>query len=306
MSDTIGLIGLGNMGIPLGLNLLESGYQLRVYNRTIDKAQPLLEKGATIVKTPGEAASAGGIAITMVANDRALEAVTLDSGGLLEALGTNGIHLSMSTVSPATAEALAKQHQQRGSFYLSAPVFGRPEAVAARKIWVCLSGLSAAKERVKLLLDQLGQGIFDFGETIATANVVKLTGNFMILSAIETMAEAFTLAEKNGVDRRQMADLFGQTLFACPIYQNYGRMIAQQKYQPAGFKLALGLKDITLALETAKTSQMPMPFASLLHDRLIAAVAQGKGDLDWTGLAQTATEEAGLSLPPTQENAPLV
>ncbi len=209
-------------------------------------------------------------------------------------LGTDGIHLSMSTVSPATAQKLAQLHQQQGSHYLASPVFGRPDAVVARKLWICLSGNGAAKERVRPMLDKLGQGVFDFGEEAGSANVVKIAGNFLIISAIEAMAEAFTLAEKNGIDRTQIANLFAQTLFACPIYQNYGHAIAQQQYEPAGFKLSLGLKDVTLALQTARESHMPLPLASLLHDRLIAAVARGKGDIDWTGLALSISEESGI------------
>ena len=290
MHDTIGFIGLGNMGLPMALNLLEAGYKLRVYNRTPEKAQPLLEKGADVVDSPAAAAQSSNIVITMLANDAALEAVVLGEQGLLSGLGSDSIHLSMSTIAPATARKLAKQHPH----YVAAPVFGRPDAAAARKLWIALSGESEAKARVRPVLDQLGQGVFDFGEEASAANVVKLTGNFLIISAIEAMAEAFTLAEKNGIDRTQLAELFGQTLFACPIYQNYGRMIAQQTYEPAGFKLSLGLKDVTLALQTARESQMPLPLGSLLHDRLLTMVAQNKGDIDWTGLALKSSEEAGL------------
>jgi 3-hydroxyisobutyrate dehydrogenase-like beta-hydroxyacid dehydrogenase len=230
----------------------------------------------------------------MLANDQALEEVVLSEGGILEKLGSGGVHISMSTVAPATAQRLAQQHEQQGSYYLATPVFGRPEAAAARKLWICLSGNGAAKERVLPLLNGLGQKVFDFGEQVGAANVVKLTGNFLIVSALEAMAEAFTLAEKNGIDRTQVAELFGQTLFACPIYQNYGRAIAQEQYEPAGFKLSLGLKDVDLVLQTAQESQMPMPLASLVHDRLIAAVAKGRGEIDWTGLALGVSEDAGL------------
>ena len=294
MSETIGFVGLGSMGLPMAANLIESGYKLRVYNRTAQKAQPLAQKGAEVANSPAEVVEPGGIVITLLANDKALEEVVLGENGLFSKLGTDGIHLSMSTVSPATAQKLAELHQQQGSHYLASPVFGRPDAVVARKLWICLSGNEAAKERVRPVLDKLGQGVFDFGEKAGAANVVKIAGNFLIISAIEAMAEAFTLAEKNGIDRTQIANLFGQTLFACPIYQNYGHAIAQQQYEPAGFKLSLGLKDVTLALQTAQESQMPLPFASLLHDRLIAAVAKGKGDIDWTGLALSVSEEAGL------------
>ena len=294
MSDVIGFIGLGSMGLPLAANLLESGYKLRVYNRTAAKAQSLVEKGAIAVNTPAEVVEPGGIVISILSNDQALEDVVMGNQGLLSTLTAEGIHLSMSTVAPSTAQKLAEHHIQKGAHYLAAPVFGRPDAVAARKLWLTLSGNEAAKARVRPLLEKVGQGIFDFGDDPGAANVVKLAGNFLIISAIEAMAEAFTLAEANGIDRTQIANLFGQTLFACPIYQNYGRMIAQQQYEPAGFKLSLGLKDVTLALQTAKASQMPMPLASLLHDRLLTAVANGKGNLDWTGLGLTASEEAGM------------
>jgi 3-hydroxyisobutyrate dehydrogenase-like beta-hydroxyacid dehydrogenase len=294
MSTTIGLIGLGSMGLPIGENLLKSGYRLRVYNRTIAKAQPLIEQGAQAIGCPSEAVEPDGIAITMVANDAALEEITLGKTGLAQKLGAGGIHLSMSTVSPETAEKLAEHHRQHGAEYVACPVFGRPDAVAARKIWICSSGNPAAKERAKPILEALSQGMFDFGEAAGAANIVKLTGNFMIMSAIESMAEGFALAEKNGIDRTKIAELFGQTLFACPVYQNYGRMIASQTYEPAGFKLSLGLKDITLALQTAQASQMPMPLASLLRDRLLASVTEGHGEMDWTALALKASEEAGL------------
>jgi 3-hydroxyisobutyrate dehydrogenase-like beta-hydroxyacid dehydrogenase len=294
MSKAIGFVGLGSMGLPMAANLIESGYQMRVYNRTAQKAKSLIDRGAEVVYSPAEVVEPSGVVITMLANDQALEQVVLGENGILSKLANGGIHVSMSTVSPATAQKLALAHQQQGAHYLAAPVFGRPDAVVARKLWICLSGNGAAKERVRPLLDKLGQGIFDFGEAVGAANVVKIAGNFLIISAIEAMAEAFTLAEKNGIDRTQIAALFGQTLFACPIYQNYGRAIAQEQYEPAGFKLSLGLKDVTLALQTATESQMPLPFASLLHDRLIAAVARGKGDIDWTGLALSISEEAGL------------
>jgi 3-hydroxyisobutyrate dehydrogenase-like beta-hydroxyacid dehydrogenase len=294
MREAIAFIGLGNMGLPMATNLLAAGYPLKVYNRTPEKAQPLVEQGAKLVHHPSEAVELGGIVITMLANDSALEEVVSGENGILPQLGKDGLHLSMSTVSPATSRNVAALHEQHESHYVAAPVFGRPDAAAARKLWIALSGKTAAKERVKPILEQLGQGTFDFGEVAESANVVKLVGNFMIISAIEAMAEAFTLAEKNGIDRTEVANLFGQTLFACPIYQNYGRMIAQQQFEPAGFKLSLGLKDVTLALQTARESQMPLPLASLLHDRLLSLVAEGKSEIDWTGLALKTSQEAGL------------
>ncbi|RPJ85155.1 MAG: NAD(P)-dependent oxidoreductase, partial [Acidobacteria bacterium] len=209
--------------------------------------------------------------------------------------GASGIlHISMSTVSPETSRRMAQIHSGRGDRFVSAPVFGRPEAAAARKLWICQSGEADAKAQVRPVLEAMGQGIFDFGEDPGAANVVKLAGNFLIASAIEAMAEAFTLGEKNGVERGRMAEMFARTLFACPIYLNYGRLIAEQGYDKVGFSLPLGLKDMQLLQATAVTSKVPMPFAGVVRDRLVAAMAKGREGLDWTGFALGVSEDAGL------------
>ena len=296
MSEMIGLIGLGNMGRAMASSLFKAGYTLTVYNRTTSKAQELTAKGAKLAHSPSEAVSPGGMVVTMVADDAALEEVVM-SQGFLERLGAGGVHLSMSTVSPETARKLAQLHAQHGSAYLAAPVFGRPEAAAEQKLWICLSGPRAAKERVQAILKAMGQGIFDFGEDPGAANVVKLCGNFLILSAMEAMAEALTLAEKSGLDRLAVIDMLTRTMFSAPIYQNYGKMIAEKRHTPAGFRQSLGLKDINLARETAEHTIMPMPFASLLHDRLLAGIAKGRGDMDWSAISLDVLENAGLQLP---------
>ena len=294
MADLIGFIGLGNMGRAMADNLLQSGYRLHVYNRTPEKAASLLVQGAKLMSHPSATVEPGGIVLTMLADDQAVESIVLGKEGILERLGPDGIHISMSTVSPATARRLAKLHDKYRTAYLAAPVFGRPEAAAARKLWICLSGPRAAKDRVRPILSALGQGIFDFGEEPGAANVVKLTGNFLLASAIEALAEAMTLAEKNGIDRMKLAAMLGQTLFACPAYQIYGNAIAQEHYRPAGFTVSLGLKDINLVLQTAAAATVPMPLASLLHDRFLAMVAQGRADLDWASVASDVAANAGL------------
>ncbi|GAC1620962.1 MAG: NAD(P)-dependent oxidoreductase [Ktedonobacteraceae bacterium] len=293
MSENVGFIGLGSMGQPMASNLLKAGYSLKVYNRSANKADSLTQKGAQLAHQAAEAVTTGGIVVTMVTNDHALESIVMDDG-FLERLGQKGIHLSMSTVSPAIAHKLAELHAEHGSTYLAAPVFGRPDAAAAQKLWVCVAGPQAGKERVKPLLEAMGQGIFDFGELPEQANVVKLCGNFLIVAAMEAMAESFTLAEKNGIDRSALIDMLTKTLFTGPIYQNYGRMIAEKRHTPVGFQQKFGLKDVNLVLETAKTSQVPMPLASLLHDRLLSGVAKGRGDMDWSALSLDVLENAGL------------
>lgn len=295
MAETIGFIGLGNMGEPIAENLRRAGYGLCVYNRTRAKAARLVEQGAVTAANPADVAQAGGIVFTMLADDRAVEEICFAEPSFVEKLGSGGIHVSISTISPATARRLAKQHEQYGVSYVAAPVFGRPQAAAAAKLIVCTSGAAPAKKRLEPMFAAIGQKAFDFGTEVGAANVVKLCGNFMIASAIETLAESLTLAEKNGIDKRGLAEMLGQALFASPIYQNYGKQIAEMKFQPAGFRLALGLKDIDLAWQTATASATPMPLAGLLHDRWLASVAKGRENLDWSAIALDVAEDAGIA-----------
>jgi 3-hydroxyisobutyrate dehydrogenase-like beta-hydroxyacid dehydrogenase len=294
MAETLGFIGLGNMGEHMAANLMAAGYALKVYNRTASKCSPLAAKGATVAKDPAEVAIPGGIVMTMVSDDHAIEELCLGPNSFVEKLGTGGIHVSFSTISPAMARKLAEHHKKHKVEFVVATVFGRPEAAEAKKLWVCTSGLEAAKKRIAPMLAAIGQGTFDFGEEAPSANVVKLCGNFLIASAIESLAEAFSLAEKNGVDKKRVAEMLGKTLFACPVYQGYGKQISEERFEPAGFRLALGLKDITLAQETAAASKMPLPVASLLRNRWLTAMAKGRENMDWTAVAIGVAEDAGL------------
>ena len=296
-TETLAVIGLGNMGAPVARNLLASGFSLSVYNRSRDKAEALAALGARRADSPAQAVVPGGVAITWMANDAALEAVTLgEKGGegFADTLGAGGLHLSMSTVSPETSRKLAKAHAERGSAFVAAPVFGRPDAAAARKLYICVSGASAAKARARPILDLLGQRVQDFGEAPGAANLVKLSGNFMIASAIEAMAEAMALCEKNGIDRAAIHDFFSNANFACPVYQNYGRVLAARAYEPAGFALELGMKDIRLTKESAAASAVPMPLAELLFLRLQDAARRGRGHFDWTAIELATAEAAGI------------
>lgn len=282
------------MGEPIARNLIAAGYELAVWNRTPAKARPLVEAGAREAAGPADVCTPGGVVFTMLADDRAVEDV-VGSDGFLERLAPGGVHVSMSTISPETSRRLAERHANAGSAYVAAPVFGRPEAAAAKKLWVVASGAAHARDRVLPLLRAVGQGIHELGEDPGAANVAKLCGNFLIAAAMESMAEAFTLGEKNGVPGRELAKLFGETLFGCPIYQNYGKTIAERKFQPAGFGLLLGLKDMSLVLDTAGKSRTPMPVADLVRRRLLSAAAKGREDWDWSALALGAGEDGGLS-----------
>jgi 3-hydroxyisobutyrate dehydrogenase-like beta-hydroxyacid dehydrogenase len=293
--ETVAFFGLGQMGQGMAWRLLEGGYKLSLYNRTPEKATALVDKGAEFFDNPAEAVSTAKVLVTMLSDDYAVAAVIKEE--VLQILGDGGIHLSMSTISPAAAGELSRAHAKHGTYYLACPVFGRPDAARTGKLWLCLAGDEKAKRHVRPLLEIMGQGTYDFGSSPPAANVAKLAGNFLIASAIEAMAEAFCLAEKNGVDPNQVHAVLSQTLFNCPIYQNYGRSILNQNYSPPGFTVALGSKDIRLLRDTARNSEVSMPLASLLEDRFLRSLAKKRGDMDWTAIALDQRESAGLPSP---------
>ena len=290
----IGFIGIGMMGLPMVKNLITAGYQLAIYNRTPEKASSLIDLGVEVKNNPLDVAEAGGIVMSCVSEDNALTAVVGENGELAGRLGKGGIHISMSTILPKTAARLSKQQSEFGGFYVAAPVMGRPDVVLAKKQSYFIAGDEKAKERTKPLLGAIGMKIFDFGIIPENANVAKLAANFLIASAIEAMAEAFAFVSKNHGDADKLLQAVGETLFACPIYQNYGRQILDKKYTEPLFKLQMGLKDIRLIAETATESNTPMRFARVLQDRFSAAVAHGLSQYDWTGIAAEVQAEAGV------------
>jgi 3-hydroxyisobutyrate dehydrogenase-like beta-hydroxyacid dehydrogenase len=294
MKQKIGFVGLGGMGLPMAANLLAAGYDLVVYNRTAAKADPLIAKGAHRADRAGDVAQPGGIVVSMLADDAAVESLVTGDDGIGRRLAPAGIHVSMSTVSPAATRKLAAYHASANSVMVAAPVFGRPDAAKAKQLRICVSGAADAKAKVRPILEAMGQGIFDFGDHPDAANVVKLAGNFMIAAAMEAMAEALAMVRKSGVDPIATIEMLTSTIFAAPVYQGYGAAIARERFTPAGFRLPLGLKDIDLVLKTASEARAPMPTASLLHDRFIAALAKGRAEMDWSALALGAFDDAGL------------
>lgn len=288
-----GFLGVGRMSAPLITNLLADGHAVRVWNRTAAKAQALADAGATVVAEPAAAAQPGGLLISCLADDAALDAVFAD-GAVLEALGTGGVHVSTSTISAACAARHAAAHAARGVAYVAAPICGRPEAVAGRLQSHLVAGEPAAKARAVALLDPLARRVFDFGEEPERANVAKINFNFLIASAVEAMAEAFAVIEKQGLDVQAFYEMVIGTAFGCPLYEGYGRLIAEQGWDEPGFTLALGLKDVKLAAQTAADCGARMRLGELLLERFESAVASGLGDKDWTAVAVGVREEAGL------------
>jgi 3-hydroxyisobutyrate dehydrogenase-like beta-hydroxyacid dehydrogenase len=275
-------------------HLLRAGHDVTVWNRTLSKAEGLRGEGAKISKSPAEAAKDAEVLISMLADDSAVEAAVLQPGGVADHLPKGAVHISASTISVALSKKLAEEHRRRGHLYVAAPVFGRPEAAEAGKLFIVAAGDQSVVERYKPLLETLGQRVFVVGDKPEVANVVKLSGSFLIASLIESLGEAIALTRKYGIDPHEFVDLLTNTSFPAPVYKTYGGLIADEKYKPAGFKLRLGLKDVRLALAAAEAVDAPMPFASTMRDHMLTAIGRGMEDLDWSSVAKLAAENAGL------------
>jgi 3-hydroxyisobutyrate dehydrogenase-like beta-hydroxyacid dehydrogenase len=287
-------IGLGNMGQPLARHLLNAGFELSVFNRTVRKGDALVQAGAQRADSPLCAARASNCLVTMLADDQALNAVMDGDDGALAGLPQGGLHVSMSTISVARSQRLEEQHAQAGVDYVAAPVFGRPEAAQAKKLGILAAGKPAAIERARPLLEAMSPSVIEVGDAPPLANTVKLAGNLMIAAMLETLGECFALARKSGLSRQRFLEIVNGAVFKSPVYENYGMMIANNQFDPAGFPLNMGLKDMRLLLEAARETVTPMPMASLIHDHALGGIARGWGGLDWSALAKISADSAGL------------
>lgn len=288
-----GFIGLGQMGAGMAARLHQAGYDLTVFNRSAERMQPLLAMGAKGAKNIAEVCDAE-VVFTMLANDEALEETVLGPSGILTHLKSGAIHVSCSTVSVALSTRLAQAHADKQQGYIAAPVFGRPPAAAAGKLFIAAAGGHELIAKVQPLLDVLGQRTFVVADAPEKANLVKLSGNFLIATVLESLGEAMALAEKGGVDRHQYLELLTSSLFDIPLYKNYGGMIANRHFEPAGFAAPLGQKDIRLVLAAAEELQVPLPFASILRDRFLKLMAHGGEQLDWSAVGSLAAKDAAL------------
>jgi 3-hydroxyisobutyrate dehydrogenase-like beta-hydroxyacid dehydrogenase len=289
----IGFIGLGSMGSAMAQNLIKAGHSLTVYNRTRSRAKEF-ESSATIAETPAAAATGVEALITMLADDHALEDVIFASGNVIDALPADAVHISMSTISVALSRRLTEAHREKKQHYVAAPVFGRPDAAAAAKLFVVAAGPTKQVERCQPIFDAMGQKTFHPSEDAPAANAIKLSGNFLITAVIESLAESFAFVRKLDIDPNAFLEVLTNSLFNAPIYRTYGSLIAADKFEPAGFKLPLGMKDNRLLLAAAEQASVPMPLASLVRDRFVTAMAQGWAESDWASIARLSAQGAGL------------
>ena len=283
------------MGRAMATNLIAAGHRVRVWNRSRAAIDQLIATGAAAASTPQDA-FAGDVVISMLADDAAATSVVLDSGAL-NAAPAGLVHVNMATISVSCAQALADAHRGHGIAYVAAPVFGRPDAAAAATLHIVAAGPPAAIDRVQPLFDVLGQKTWRVGDDAPRANVMKIAGNFLIASAIEAMSESAALAQAHGLAPRDLFDMLTSTLFSSPIYKNYSALIVDQRFEPAGFALRLGLKDTRLTLAAGEDAHVTLPFASVLRDNFLDAIAHGDADRDWTAVAMVALRRAGLALP---------
>jgi 3-hydroxyisobutyrate dehydrogenase-like beta-hydroxyacid dehydrogenase len=289
----VGFIGLGNMGAAMARNLIKAGHRVTVYNRSRDKAEALAKDGAVIVENPAGAAHTG-IVLAMLADDHALRAVCKGPEGVLASLPPDGVMVNMSTVSLAVTRDLTAAFKPTGRYFVAAPVFGRPDAAEAAKLFVTVAGPAEAVARIEPLLAAMGQRVENFGEDPAHAAAVKISGNFMLQAAIEGLAEALALVRKHGVDPAHYLDFMTGSLFTAPLYKIYGGAIVERRYEPAGFAMPLAMKDTRLALSAADEAGVPLPLADLIHDRFLIGLSRGWNHLDQAALGKVAAENAGL------------
>jgi 3-hydroxyisobutyrate dehydrogenase-like beta-hydroxyacid dehydrogenase len=288
----IGFIGLGQMGSAMARNLIKAGHDVTVFNRSAGKSGPLLELGAHEA-TDIAGASQGEAVITMLADDSAVADIAFANDGLIANLSKGAIHISMSTISVALSSRLAQVHAQASQRYVAAPVFGRPDVAAAGKLAIVAAGDPDTVDLCRPLLAAMGQTTTQIHSEPSAANLVKLSGNFLLAAVIEALGEAIALIGKAGINQRAYVDFLTSTVFTAPAYRIYGNLIADGKFEPAAFAAPLGYKDIRLGLAAAETLRVPMPLASLLHDRFLRLIAQGGDKLDWSAMGGLATQDAG-------------
>jgi 3-hydroxyisobutyrate dehydrogenase-like beta-hydroxyacid dehydrogenase len=296
----IGVVGLGHMGTAIATRLIEAGHDVTVYNRTASKAEALLAKGAMLAHEP-EGTASGDIVITMLADDQALESVLFGdqkngdgSEGLIAHQGKGTIHVSMSTISVRLSRRIDSASTALGKKFISAPVMGRPDVAQRGELVVMAAGDGKLIKKSMDVFDAIGKETHIIGEHPEQANIAKLAANFMISSMIETFSEAFALVRKNGIDHHVFLDIMAKGFFASPIYEKYGKLIANGKFKTGAFTVRLQEKDTRLALEAAIESQVPMPFASVIENAFLTAIGTGKGDLDPCAISEVALENAGI------------
>jgi 3-hydroxyisobutyrate dehydrogenase-like beta-hydroxyacid dehydrogenase len=288
----VGFIGVGRMGRVMAHNLLQAGHRVRAWDASPDAVREVGAHGAEQANS-AEDAFRGDAVISMLPNDDAMRAVFLDSG-ILQTNGSSPIHVNMATASVQCADELAAAHAKAGIRYVSAPVFGRPEMAAERNLNILAAGDSDAIDRVQPLFDAMGRKTWRMGDVPSQSNLAKIAGNLMVACMLEAMGETAALARAYKMEPAHVLNVVVSSIFDVPVYRIYARLIGSGQYEPPGFDMRLGLKDAKLALEAGEHANVPLPFASVLRDNYLDALAHGDGGKDWSAVARVALRRAGL------------
>jgi 3-hydroxyisobutyrate dehydrogenase-like beta-hydroxyacid dehydrogenase len=291
----VGFIGLGRMGGAMARRLVDGGHDVGVYNRSADKLKPLTDAGAKPVDSIKAAANYGEAVFTMLADDAAVLDVVQKSGGLLESLPKGGVHICAGTHSVACVTKLKQLHGERGQILLATPMLGRPELVASGQAGMVLGGAKDSVERCRPLFAAIARRAFEAGPDPVAAAAIKIANNFVLGCAIEAMGEGFSLIRKYDVVPDVFYDVMTDGLFACSAYKVYGKIIVEERYQPAGQRAILGLKDANFALEAGGAVGVPLPSGNVWRDRLVGAVAHGEAEHDWAVMAKDQARASGLT-----------
>jgi len=290
----VGFIGLGAMGHAMAQRLLDARHTLTVYNRTTSKVADLLSGGAHLAHTPADAARDADVVFSMLLDDDTVEEMTFGEGGIAAGLCGDAIHICSSTISLKQAERLKSGHEERHQNYVTATVLGRPPAAAAGELFVVLGGAEPLREKVTPLLETLGQRIFVTGDDPVHANLIKLSLNFMIMATIEQMSEVFAISEKAGIKPATIFEIMTNSFYTAPVHKNYGKIMVEKNYKPTGAPMAIGLKDTELFLQAGRDLNVPLPYASVVRDRFLSALAVLDPDLDFAAIVERVREDAGL------------
>ena len=293
----IGFLGLGKMGEPMARRLLAARHELTVWNRTHERTEALRKEGAQVAATPADVARASDVVITMLFDDAAHEDVLfgpkgLPVNGLLGALRSGALHISMSTISVALSERLTEEHARRGQAFVAAPVFGRPNVAAEGKLWIAVAGAEDAVGRVRPLLEPLSRGVSMVGKEPKQAHALKLGGNFLISAMIHSLGESFVFAESQGIDPEVFLETVNNALFLSPFYTAYGKVMLHPP-EHAGATMELGAKDLRLLREAAESHGTRLSLADEMAGIFEEARKQGLGEQDWAVTQYRMAQQRG-------------
>ena len=290
---TLAWIGLGNMGLPMARNLHRKGHHVTGYNRTPEKARDLSALGFKVFSSIREALSGQSIVATMLSDDPSVRSVCEGASGLFELLPPKGIHLSFSTLSPTFVEEMTQEHERRGQILISCPVFGRPDRADAATLTIVTAGDREVLALMEDLFQALGSDLFHVGDRPSKANWVKILGNFTLGGLLETLSESLSLGERAGINPETLVEILDTALYHSPVFRGYGNLMATEKWDPAGFRMKLGLKDIRLVLKESDALEVSLPLADLIHSGFISGIHRGYGELDWSALKKVRADDSG-------------